>query len=404
MRIGRSLRISAAALGAHKLRTGLAFASVSAGVIAVVLTGAIGAGAERDVDRGIQRMGVNLLVVRPARLTRLVARKEIGGSATTLRLEDYEAIVAMPGVAMAAPAIEGRARVKGGNATTLTMVLGTTAVFPAVRRFEVRSGRFFDDDDDRAARRVAVLGARVASSLFGAEDPCGRQIRIRGVPFDVIGVLAPKGVLADGDEDSQVLLPIRTALRRVYNATWLTTVFVSAADSRRIAETEARLRAELQRRHRPTADGQPDFEIQNAARFFSLQRRAGESLRTLGAWLAGVALLVGGTGIMALMFLSVKERTTEIGLRVAIGASPRDIVTQFLLEATALALGGWAGGMVIAGTAGIAIAMATNLSVVAPADTIAASFVMAVAVGLGFGALPARRAALIPPIRALGSK
>jgi ABC-type antimicrobial peptide transport system permease subunit len=124
----------------------------------------------------------------------------------------------------------------------------------------------------------------------------------------------------------------------------------------------------------------------------------------LGAWLAGVALLVGGTGIMALMLLSVKERTTEIGLRVAVGATPRDIVTQFLLEATALALGGWVGGMAIAAAAGIAIAMATSLSIVAPAETIVASFVMAVAVGLGFGALPARRAALIPPIRALGSK
>src|SRR5262249_34555965 len=162
-------------------------------------------------------------------------------------------------------------------------------------------------DDDRLSRRVVVLGSRVAATLFDG-DPVGREVSIRGLPFDVIGVLAPKGVVADGDEDNQVVVPMHTALRRVFNADWLNAVFVSASDAQATSATEAQIDELLDRRHRPGRDGQPDFEIQNTSRFFALQQRAADSLSKLSTGIAAISLVVGGVGIMGLMLLSVKER------------------------------------------------------------------------------------------------
>jgi putative ABC transport system permease protein len=396
MRLGRALRLSWRALTAHRLRTALALTSVSAGVTAVVLTGAIAAGTARGIDRQIQSMGANLLIVRPAEVKRFVGRKEVSGFATTLTPDDYDVVAALPGVARAAPGIDANANVKGGNVTTPALVVGTTPAFTEVRRFTVRRGRFFDADDDAHARRVAVLGARVAEALFDGEGT-GRQMRIRGVPFDVIGVLAAKGVLADGDEDNRVLVPVRTGLRRVFNVRWLTAIYVSVGDPRDLTHIEAQIDAVLGARHRPMRD----FEVQDATRYFTLQRRMSESLEALSWGVGGVTLLLGGTGIMALMLMSVKERTGEIGLRVAVGARPRDIVSQFLMESTALSLGGWVGGMLAGALGALAIGLGTNLALAPPAAAIGGSFLMAIVVGLGFGAWPARRASVVPPIRAL---
>jgi putative ABC transport system permease protein len=400
MRAGRSIGLSLRALSAHRLRTALALGSVSAGVAAVVLTSAIGAGAQRDIRLKIERTGVNLLVVRPAQVKRLVARKEMAGAVTTLRLEDYDAIAALWCVSRAAPGVESSIKLKAGASATTTRVLGTTPAFPAIRRFETREGRFFDADDDRAARRVVVLGARVADALFD-ESPVGRQILIRRIPFEVVGVLAPKGALADGDEDNQVLIPIHTALRRVFNTTWLNEVFVTVRDSFDLVEAKGEIASVLRQRHQLAREGQSDFEIQDAARFFTMQRRAAGSLGTMATGLGAIALVVGGTGIMALMLLSVKERTGEIGLRIAVGARPRDIVIQFLLETTMLALGGWTGGILIGAAAAAVVAATTAWPVAAPMTAVLGSLAMAVVIGLGFGAVPARTAAMILPMRAL---
>lgn len=397
------IRLSLRALAAHRIRTALALASVSSGVAAVVITAAIGAGTARNIDRQIQSMGANLLIVRPAEVKRLVARRQVTGLATTLTPEDYDIVAALPGVARAAPGIDATRKVKGGNVTTTAIVVGTTPAFIDVRRFAVRSGHFFDADDDLHARRVAVLGARIADVLFDG-DATGREIRIRGVLFDVVGVLAPKGILADGDEDNRVLVPVRTGLRRVFNVAWLTAIYISVANPEELLNVESRIARALGARHRVSAGGQPDFEVQDAARYFAMQRRASDSLQVLTAGLGGVALLVGGTGIMALMLMSVKERTGEIGLRVAVGARPRDIVTQFLIESTALSLGGWLGGIVLASIGAVAIGVGTTLELRPPATAIGASFAMAIVVGLGFGAWPARRASIIPPIRALARR
>ncbi len=402
----RSLRSALRGLAAHRLRAALALSSVAMGVAAVLLTSAIGKGAEDEVARGIEAAGTNLLVVRPAPAKRLVARRAVRGLMTSLRVEDAEAIAELGLVGATVPAAEGVMRVKAGDGAMVTKVLGTSPAFPGVRRFVLQAGRFFDGEDDRAARRVAVLGSRVAETLFPGEDPTGRSIRIRGVPYEVIGVLEAKGALADGaDEDNQVVVPLRTALRRILNSTWLSTVFVSVRDPRRMDAAQTEIGELLRERHRLGPNGKPDdFEIQNKTRLLAAQRETLGSLVAFTTALGALALLVGGTGILALMLLSVKERTGEIGLRMAVGARPRDILVQFLAEATVLALGGWLAGVAAGALGAAAVAFGTEWKVGLPLAALAASLAMTGATGLGFGAFPARKASLLPPIEALSAE
>jgi len=394
--VGTSLR----ALFAHRVRAMLAVLSVSVGTAAVLVTSAIGTGADRDIQRGIESLGVNLVVVRPAQIERTVARREVRGATRTLSLADFEAIAELREVANVAPGIDGAVTVKLGTRTVPTQIVGTTAAFLAVRRFQLKSGRFFDDNDDRTARRVVVLGARVADQL---QDPdvVGKDVRIRGIPFEVIGLLAAKGAVVDGDEDDQVLVPARTALRRLFNVTWLSAVYVSAPSPQAVSPTETAIAGLLARRHPPRQARRAEFEIQDASRYFTMQRKMTEALESLTTGLAAVALGVGGTAIMALMLLSVRERTSEIGLRVAVGATPRDIVVQFLMESTILALGGWTIGVALGGLCALGVKLTLGWQVALPATALASSLGMGVIIGLGFGAVPARRASLVQPIQAL---
>jgi putative ABC transport system permease protein len=403
IRLRRTVKPSLRALAAHRTRALLALASVSVGVAAVVLTNAIGIGAEQQIVRRIETAGSNLLVVRPAQVKRSTARKQISGVVTKLDMEDRDAIAALPLVADTAPGAERTLRVKAGAIGTATTVLGTSPAFLAVRRFKLRAGRFLDDEDNLASRRVAVLGARVNEAIFAGDDPIGRDVRIRGVPFEVIGVLEAKGALGDGgDEDNQVLIPIRTALRRVINAKWLNAVFVSVVDLRQMADAQAAIGDTLRRRHR--AAGGKDFEIQDVTRFLVIQKEAADSLRLFTSGLGVLALIVGGTGILALMLLAVRERTGEIGLRMAVGARPRDVLMQFLFEATLLAVGGWLVGVAAAALVATAVAVTTRWTIVAPIDALVASLAMVLLIGLGFGAYPARLASRLPPMGALRSE
>ncbi len=402
MRLRRAGGLSLRALFAHKLRTTLALASVAMGVAGVLLTSAVGKGAELEVRRSIEAAGANLLVVRPAQVKRSAARRQVRGVVTTLRLDDYRAVLDLPVVLDAAPGLDGGLRVKAGAGSMPASVLGTAPALAGLRNLRVRSGRFFDEEDDAAGRRVAVLGARIAQTLFPGGDPVGRDVRLRGLPFEVIGVLEPRGIEADGsDQDGNVFIPIRTALRRVFNTTWITTVFASVSERGRMREAEASLRELLRERHRLPPGAPDDFAIQDQVKLLAMRQQAIESLTLLTAGLAAVSMLVGGAGILALMFLSVKERTAEIGLRMAVGARPVDVLVQFLGEASLLALGGWMAGVATAIVGGVAVAQGTEWRVGLPAGTALVSFLMALVTGVGFGALPARKAALLPPILAL---
>jgi putative ABC transport system permease protein len=404
MRLRRSLAISLKAVLARKLRTALALASVSVGVAAVIVTGALGAGAREEVMRRLDTLGTNLLVVRPAQVRVFAARKTVRGVVTTLKPEDCDAIARLPGVALVAPGVEDRARVKAGSQTTIASVLGTTAAFRVIRSFSLAEGRFFDAEEARGAQRVAVLGARVAFVLFATTSPIGHSVSVRGVPFDVVGVLAPRGVAVDGsDQDGQVIIPVRTALRRLLNVTWLNEVFVRVQDADDMDATGAQIAELLRERHR-TIGAEADVAVQNTSRLLVFQQQAADSLDLLTTGLAGLSLAVGGAGIVALMYLSVKERTSEIGLRMAVGARERDILIQFLSEATTLSLAGWLAGFVAGGLIAIGITVATGWRVAVPLNAAVASFVMTLATGLLFGAVPARKASRLEPIEALLSR
>jgi putative ABC transport system permease protein len=406
MRHWRVLGPSLRTLAAHRVRSALAVTAVAIGIAAVVLTSAIGKGAENEVLGGIAALGENLLVVRPAQVEKAVARKAIRGLATSLRLEDAGAIQALPRVASVAPALEGLVKVRSRDGAMVAKVVGTTPSFPRVRGFELASGRFFNDEDSRAAHRVAVLGARVRALLFAGEEAVGSEIRIRGVRYEVVGTLRAKGTTFGGsDEDTQVFVPVRTALRRVWNARSLTTVFVSARLSEDGAGTEAEIRELLRDRHRLELRARSDdFEIQNQLRLLASQRQTARSLTLLTAALAAVSLLVGGTGVLALMLLSVKERTGEIGLRMAVGARPRDVLVQFLGEALALTLAGGVAGLTLGALGTWAAASATGWPVRVSTPAALAALATAAVVGLVFGLVPAQRAARLSPIEALAAE
>lgn len=406
MKLRRRLSSSLRPLFAHRTRALLALAGVAVGTAAVILSRALGVGAQEEMRRTIERTGTNLLMVKPLPVRRLVARPQIRGFATTMVVEDADAIARLRQVAKIAPAIEQPGRVKLAGAVMRTTIRGTTPAFPAVRSFALAEGRFFDATDDRLSRRVVVLGARVASELSAGRSPVGATVRIGGIPFEAIGVFEARGTTTDGaDQDNQVVVPLQTALRRVFNATWLTNIYVSVTQPEHMDEAESEILHLLRARHQRGADeAADDFAIQNTTKSRSFQQETIASLSRYATGLASLALGMGGIGILALMLLSVRERTSEIGLRLAVGARPRDILIQFLLEAAALALGGWAIGAVAAGAAAAILVLSTSWTIGLPTMAIAASFGMTFIVGLGFGALPARNAARVPPIAALTTR
>ena len=403
MKMLRGVRISLRALFVHKLRTVLALSSIAIGVAAVIVTGAIGEGAKQEVLRKTEDMGSNLLVVRPAQVRLTAARKDMSGVVSTLTLDDCEAIAQLQPVAEAAPGYESTVVVKAGSNSMSVMALGATAPFLGVARYRLRRGRFLEQDDNSSARRVAVLGSRVEENLFGVQDPLGHEIRIRGIPFEVVGALEAKGVLADGsDEDNRVIIPIRTALRRVFNLTWLNPIFVSVRSAAEMDDAQAQIVKLLRDRHRLDKSGEPDdFSIQDKAKVLATQMQLAEMLTLLATGLAGASLVVGGTGILALMLMSVKERTAEIGLRIAVGARPKDVLLQFLLEALVIAAVGWLVGMTLGVAAAVAVAEATAWKVAISIGVVLTTLVVITATGLLFGAYPARKASLMPPNRAL---
>jgi putative ABC transport system permease protein len=403
MRLLRVLGISARAVFSHKVRTALTLSSVAVSVAAVVVVSAIGTGVDKEIFRQAESMGTNLLVVRPARVKNSAARKQIRGVVSTLTVEDYEAITELAAVQAAVPGFENTLTAKAGGRSMSARVLGTTSAYLQVCRFAVMRGRFINEDDDRQAHRVAVLGARVTEELFPRHDAVGQDIRIRGVPFEVIGVLQPKGIQADGsDQDNQILIPIRTALRRVFNFTWLNPIFVSVRDAGQMAKAETEMTQLLRTRHRLELGGRSDdFAVQNKTKVLATQKQIADSLTKLAVGLAGVSLLVGGIGILALMLMAVKERTGEIGLRIAVGARPSDILLQFLAEAALLAAGGWLAGLVLGLLGAAMAAFLARWRVAVSPQMLAASLATVLIAGLGFGIWPARKASLIPPIRAL---
>ncbi|MHB8877353.1 MAG: ABC transporter permease, partial [Myxococcaceae bacterium] len=309
------------------------------GVGAMVAMVAAGQGAEHAAVEKIQSMGSNLVVLSAGQVKVVAGRARQVGNTTTLTLEDAQALAEeCSAVARAAPLQSRKLPLKFEDLSASSSVSGTTGAFLEVRNFQLAAGRFFDEEEARASMRVAVVGQTVVKNLFGERPPVGETLRINRVPFLVVGVLAPKGLDANGgDQDDQVLIPIRTALRRVFNLDHVNEVYLQVQPGgaeRAISQARELLRE----RHRLRAGSADDFSLQNQADVVAAERDAAQSFTLLLGAVSAVALLIGGVGVLAVMLIAVRERVREIGLRRAIGASRREIALQFTGEALAIGL------------------------------------------------------------------
>ncbi|MBI4663287.1 MAG: ABC transporter permease [Verrucomicrobia bacterium] len=402
MKLGKNLSLSIEILGAHKLRTFLSVIGIVVGVAAVVLMVAAGRGAEENILNRIRSMGVNLIAVNAGQTRIIAGRQRQLSTVKTLVPEDAAAILAdCPAVALAAPVQSKKSTLRWEDQTANTTVLGMAPAGFLIRNITVKKGRTFAEEEERALLRVAVIGTTVATNLFGGGDAVGQQIRIGRVPFEVIGLMAPKGLDAEGvDQDDVIVIPLRTAMRRVLNVTYLQSIYVQAQDSGSLERAEKEIRSVLRERHRLGAKPD-DFTIQNQATLLATERGTSRSLTALIGSVAGISLFVGGVGILAVMLISVRERTAEIGLRRALGATRQGIRVQFLLEAVLLAgAGGGLGVLLGAGSAWALSAFTAWATLISwPSAFIALMF--AGALGVFFGIYPASRAASLEPIQAL---
>jgi putative ABC transport system permease protein len=404
MLLGEILAVALSALRANKLRSFLTMLGIVIGVAAVIAMIALGRGAEQSVRERIASLGTTLVTIQPSQ-ARGRGGVASGADRAELTMDDAEALEEESQLAVAIqPEMSRQLQVQYSNQNTNTQVVGVTSNYPQVRNFQFQAGQMFTSGDDAGRRRVAVVGPQVATDL-GLTSPealLGETIRIGSIQFQVVGVLAPKGQGGGFfNPDDQVLIPLQTARFRVIGSERLRSINVLAASEEEIANTMAEAQRILRREHR-LRSGQPDdFQIRSQADFLTTLGETTQVFSLLLAGIAAVSLLVGGIGIMNIMLVSVTERTREIGIRKALGATRINILLQFLIEAVVLCLlGGIIGILLGTGMAtGLRIGFGWNTSV-APASILLAFF-FAAAVGIVFGVWPARRAAGLDPIVAL---
>jgi putative ABC transport system permease protein len=377
------------------------------GVAAVIAMVAVGSGATARIAEQIQSIGSNVIIILSGSVTSGGIRLGFG-SVQTLSEEDAKAIaLECPAVAAASPSVRGTAQVVFGNNNWSTVIQGTAPEFLEIRDYRVVSGRPFTWQDVDGATKVALVGRTVVENLFGGTDPVGQIVRIKKVPFTVLGVLSPKGQSPGGqDQDDIILLPISTAKKKVLgvsqaNARAVGAIMVQARGPMMMKEAEAQIVALLRQRHRLQPGQEDDFNVRNLSEVFAAQEDSARVMSILLGAIASVSLVVGGIGIMNIMLVSVTERTREIGLRLAVGARARDILTQFLVEAVTLSLVGGLIGIALGLLASLLISYLAQWSTLISGGAILLAFAFSALVGVFFGYYPARKAAFLDPIEAL---
>ena len=401
----RNLRFSFRAINRSRLRALLSISGVAIGIAAVAILIGVGAGAEREFQKNIEQLGENLLAVNAAR-TETDALRGASQMYETLTLNDWKWINTLSSVERAAPVADGGRTLRVGRLSQGFTILGTTPEFSEAKNFKVIAGRFIDEDDIANRRRVAVIGANVVEDLYFGEWPLGDTVLIGNVPFTVIGILKKKGLNPDGTtDDGQIVVPVTTALRRVLNTDHLSRIFVQAVSKPAIEVATTDIAALLRDEH---GYGRPnyrdDFEIQNQDALLATQEEVSGSFGDLTLGLAVLALGLGGIGLLAVSLLSVRERYAEIGLRIAVGALPRDILVQFMTEAVLLAIMGGVTGILFGGGVILIGSQLTGWTMVLTWQTAAYPFLTSLGIAIIFGAFPALRAARLDPIVALRSK
>jgi putative ABC transport system permease protein len=397
--IGEMLRLALARLGTGRLRAALTMLGIAIGVASVVALVGIVQGATSSITAQLQGLGTNLISVSPGRLTFGATRGALG-SVMSLTIDDAAAIAGLDGVAAVAPELGSQQLLIFGDKNETTSVVGTTSSFAEVRSWPLWGGAFFSDFAVDRALRVAVLGTTAADTLGIGPSEIGSQITIGGLPFEVVGILQPKGGSGVFNQDDQVLIPISTARDLLVGSKYVRTINVSATSPADVALAESAITLTLRQRH-GTTPGNDDFSIFDQGQLLDILGTITGLLTTLLAGIASISLLVGGVGIMNIMLVSVRERTREIGIRKAVGAQNRDILLQFLIEALTLSVLGGMVGLVVGVLASAAIGAYGGWGLVLSPVVPVVAIGFSLAVGVLFGVWPARQAARLDPIEAL---
>lgn len=397
------LRIAMRALARNKLRSTLTMLGIIIGVGAVIAMVGVGQGAKQQVQQQIAAMGSNMLFVGSGTVTR--GGMHMGWGATkTLVYDDMVAILReCPAVRAAAPGSTASGQIVFGNDNWATRLTGTEPQFFDIRTWPFQEGTSFTQNDVEMAANVAVIGETIRKNLFAVTDPIGQTMRINNLPFKVVGLLAPKGTSAamGDDQDDVIVVPLTTLQKKITGQPWLRWIMVSAASREASYAAQKQMQLLLRDRHRIRQGQDDDFFVRNLADMADLADQTGSVMTLLLACIASVSLLVGGIGIMNIMLVSVTERTREIGIRMAIGATEGDVQRQFLVEAVVLSLMGGALGIIFGRGASYLVTLFLGWPIFISPIAILAAVIFSMAVGIFFGFYPARKAARLDPIEAL---
>jgi putative ABC transport system permease protein len=404
MRLDRLAALAARSAWRQRRRTWPAASGIAVGVAAMIAMVGVGEGAEHAIVQRVRAMGSDLVVVSAGQVKVVAGRARQVGNVTTLSLEDAAAVAReCPSALRVSPVQSRKLVLRGGDLSANSTVLAGSAELFAVRNLAVSEGRPFDDEEARAALRVAIVGQTVARNLFEGRSPVGGTLRVNGVPFEIVGLLAPKGLDASGnDQDDVVVIPIRTGLRRLFNVDHLSNVYVQARPGR-AAEAALEIASLLRERHRVKPGRAEDFTVQNQADALAAEQGAAEGFTTLLGAVSAVALVIGGVGVLAVMLIAVRERVREVGLRRAVGATRRDVLLLFAGEALWIGLAGSVLGLAAGAAAAWAASLLGGWPVYVSGGSAWRAMAASTLVALAFGAIPARRAASLDPATSLRS-
>ncbi|MDE6810610.1 MAG: ABC transporter permease [Muribaculaceae bacterium] len=402
MNIVNLLKIAFKALSNNKMRCFLTMLGIIIGVASVITMLAIGQGSKISIREQISEMGSNMIMIHPGNMQRGGVRQS-ADDMQTLEVSDYEAIKGLPGISAVSPSVNSGGQLVNGNNNYPSSIYGITPEYLDIRKFKVEDGTMFSEHDIKSAAKVCILGKTVVDNLFpDGEDPVGRVIRFGKIPLTVIGVLESKGTNSMGqDQDDVVLAPYTTVMKRILAIDYIQGIFASATDEDATEETIDEITELLRTRHKIKEGADDDFEIRSQQELSKMMNSTGNMMTVLLACIAGISLLVGGIGIMNIMYVSVTERTREIGLRMSIGARGIDILSQFLIEAVIISVSGGVIGIFVGVVASWLVNLIAHWPIYIQPYSVVLSFAVCTVTGVFFGWYPAKKAAGLDPIEAI---
>lgn len=402
MNIANLLKIALKALDNNKLRCFLTMLGIIIGVASVITMLAIGQGSKNSIKEQISEMGSNMIMIHPGNMQRGGVRQS-ADNMQTLKEDDYMAMRDLPGIAAVSPSVNSAGQLVNGNNNYPSSIYGVTPEYLDIRRFKVKDGTIFTEHDIKSAAKVCILGKTVVDNLFpGGEDPVGRVIRFGKIPLTVIGVLESKGTNSMGqDQDDVVIAPYTTVMKRILAIDYIQGIFASAVDEGQTEEVIDAITDLLRTRHKLKPEADNDFEIRSQQELSEMMNSTSDMMTVLLACIAGISLLVGGIGIMNIMYVSVTERTREIGLRMSIGARGVDILSQFLIEAVIISVSGGVIGILVGLIASWLVNFIAHWPVYVQLYSVVLSFAVCTVTGVFFGWYPAKKAAGLDPIEAI---